>query len=343
MLVIGNFGYSSKQIDGQTIKTREFYSALCNVSTDNNFIDLDNYQKKPLLVFLLFFYVLKHKEIYFLPGVNALKLLSPVLFIMSFFFKREINYVVIGGWLPSLVNQNSRINKIVGKFNRVYVELPSMVEDLQKMGFKNSVYLPNFRNINPETESKIDINISNRIGREGLKLVFFSRVIEEKGIFDALRLYAQLKEKYKDIILDVYGPLSGNSTNKILESIDLNGASYKGVINPGASIYITLSEYDFFLFPTKYEGEGFPGALIDSLMSGVIPLVTDWKYNKEIMQLIGLERFCFEQNNYIDSAKKNIDDVVENSELASLYIKCVESSKSFHAQKAVNIVLENKQ
>ena len=45
-----------------------------------------------------------------------------------------------------------------------------------------------------------------------------------------------------------------------------------------------LKDYYALIFPTYYSGEGFAGTLIDALASGLPAIVSDWKYNKEIVQ-----------------------------------------------------------
>lgn len=45
----------------------------------------------------------------------------------------------------------------------------------------------------------------------------------------------------------------------------------------------TLCKYTALLFPTYYEGEGFAGTLIDAMAAGVPAIVSNWKYNKEVV------------------------------------------------------------
>ena len=48
-------------------------------------------------------------------------------------------------------------------------------------------------------------------------------------------------------------------------------------------IYDTLLQYDLMLFPTFYPGEGLPGTIIDSYISRLPILASDWKYNGELI------------------------------------------------------------
>ena len=38
------------------------------------------------------------------------------------------------------------------------------------------------------------------------------------------------------------------------------------------------------LFPTFYEGEGFPGVFIDAFIAGLPVIASDWHYNSEVIK-----------------------------------------------------------
>ena len=44
-----------------------------------------------------------------------------------------------------------------------------------------------------------------------------------------------------------------------------------------------MNEYDLFLLPTKWEGEGSCGAIIESKFAGIPAVVSDWHYNSELV------------------------------------------------------------
>ena len=52
---------------------------------------------------------------------------------------------------------------------------------------------------------------------------------------------------------------------------------------PNVDVLETMSAYDALLFPTKYEGEGFPGVLLEASYVGLYCVVTDHLYNKEVV------------------------------------------------------------
>jgi glycosyltransferase involved in cell wall biosynthesis len=47
--------------------------------------------------------------------------------------------------------------------------------------------------------------------------------------------------------------------------------------------YEILSKYSCMLFPTYWQGEGFPGVIIDAYIAGLPVIATDWNMNKEVV------------------------------------------------------------
>lgn len=49
-------------------------------------------------------------------------------------------------------------------------------------------------------------------------------------------------------------------------------------------VYEELNNYDIMLLPTRWEGEGVSGALIESKMAGITAIVSDWHVNSETVR-----------------------------------------------------------
>ncbi|PAK44843.1 glycosyltransferase family 4 protein, partial [Peribacillus simplex] len=136
-----------------------------------------------------------------------------------------------------------------------------------------------------------------------LKLVYFSRVLEEKGIELAIDAVNQINNNSKRVELDIIGPIQKeykNKFNEILKNNKQKEINYKGVLQPN-EIHENLSNYDVMVFPTYYASEGFPGVVIDAFISGLPVLASDWKYNQE-----------FVTDNFTGSIfkTKDIDDLI---------------------------------
>ena len=48
--------------------------------------------------------------------------------------------------------------------------------------------------------------------------------------------------------------------------------------------YKVLSGYDVMLFPTYWNGEGFPGTIIDAYIAGLPVIASDWSMNEELIE-----------------------------------------------------------
>ena len=63
--------------------------------------------------------------------------------------------------------------------------------------------------------------------------------------------------------------------------------TYKGyldIMNKQQESYEKLSRYSCMLFPTYWQGEGFPGVIIDAYVAGLTVIATDWNMNKEVVE-----------------------------------------------------------
>jgi len=89
---------------------------------------------------------------------------------------------------------------------------------------------------------------------------------------------------YKDkITIDYFGPIDSTVPQFLQEIKVIPNASYNGILNP-KKIQEVLAKYDFFIFPTYYHGEGFPGVILDAIYANLPIIASDWKYNAEILE-----------------------------------------------------------
>ena len=300
-LVIGNFGYRKKQLDGQTVKTRLVYSSLkklCNVSI----IDVGGVNPFISILKILLF-VPFCKTIYFLPGKKQLLFLSPILIFYKCIFSLNIHYIVVGGWIEPLIFKKIYIRYLIKWFNSINVEVPSIVKSLQMYGYKAKL-LTNFR--------VTDGNVAFENADEDLKFIYFSRVMREKGIFEAIGIIEMLNLKgKKNVSLNIYGPLTfilKEDERLFLERVDLIGNIYfHGTLQP-RDVCRTISKYDYLIFPTTYHGEGVPGCIIDAKISGVATICTDWKYNSEVIDN-GIDGMLFNSKTFITDTFTYIENI----------------------------------
>ena len=276
IVVIGNLGNASKP-DGQTMRTATVLETVKKqYSSTYDVVYLPTGGKKLLGLFFHWNLIKKSSKIVILPGYKAISVVAGLINLLG--VSDRVIHVAIGGWLPNLLEKNKGLLKKEKKYKAILVQMDSIRESLNKIGLENAVWFPNYRNSSREGITPKDGNTPPR------KFLYYSRVTRAKGVFEAVNAIKRYIDEGEEYSLDIYGPID-EVTKEELEKETENYPSikYHRVLH-GEEILPTLSSYDCMLFPTCYEGEGFPGAILESMMAGVPVIATDWKYNKEIVK-----------------------------------------------------------
>ena len=282
--IIGHFAWGHQCLDGQTIKTHNVYWALKETIGDSNVNAIDTLGgilfllKLPIILLKV---LCTSKNIVILPAQRGIKIISPLLLLYNYLFKRKLHYIVIGGWLPEMVNQSKMIKYCIQKFDAIYVETQNMQTALQSLNINNVIIMPNFKNI-PIRHSD---DIQKQVFVEPYPLCTFSRVSREKGIEIAIEAVKLANTKLGRVAyhLDIYGQIEDEKDWFIpLMSQQPQYIQYKGLVSANDSVNI-LSRYFMLLFPTFYAGEGLAGTLIDAMCTGLPVIATDWHNNNEII------------------------------------------------------------
>ena len=282
--ICGHFGGKEVFLDGQTVKTKNVYSALCDSYGSENVFICDTYKIKERFVVVFFGLIdlfFRCDSIIMLPARNGVRIFTPLFSFLKFLLNKKIYYCVIGGWLSDFLSDKAYLSECIKKFDGVLVESQSMKTSLEGSGFLNVVVLPNFKRL------KIVDTTSHKTPSEPpYKLCTFSRVMKEKGIEDAINAVVKANEilNTEAFVLDIYGQIDAGYEERFSELMSCvpNCVNYKGCIPHDMSTSV-LSSYYALLFPTYYEGEGFAGTLLDAFASGLPVIASDWKYNGELV------------------------------------------------------------
>ena len=281
--ICGHFG-SDENINGQMVKTRILTGELTNHfgKEEIECVDSFGWKKRPLrLFFECVSLSIRCRNILILPAAGGVKVFAPLFAILCGFFRRKLHYSVIGGWLPLLLTRNRWLVRYVKSMTAVYVETESMRKSLLELGIMSAVHMPNFKSISVLDEKDLPGSY-----KEPYSLCTFSRVKKAKGILDAVSAIKQFNEKTgkKIFTIDIYGSIDDDFEQEFLASVSDNSGfvNYRGVAEFSKSTEI-LKNYFALLFPTYYDGEGFPGTVIDAFSSGLPVIATDWLYNSEIV------------------------------------------------------------
>ena len=101
-----------------------------------------------------------------------------------------------------------------------------------------------------------------------------------------------------------------------------------------------MKDYFALLFPTRYEGEGFAGTLIDAYAAGVPVVASDWKYNGEIVETgkTGVLIKEYTKEILVDVLYDIAQEPKKWNELKSVVL---EESKKYHSDVAIKKIVEN--
>lgn len=277
------FGNAKIKVDGAVTKANNVFQYLnskFNGCVKTNFPSWKRHALSNSIKIIHAF--LSSDIIVILPNEARLKIFN-FFYKMFFYFRKPlIIYMVVGGWLPDFLVMHKHHKKTISKFSGVFVETKQMVEKSRAAGILNVYYSPVFTLRKTKT-----LNISTRtLNLNHINVCSFSRVTIDKGIIlsiDAVKKANSLVGK-NIFFLTIYGFMYQEDKDLILKKINDNSSfvRYFGVIEDD-NVLEELSKNDILLFLTYFPFEGFPASLLEGIKAGLFPIVSNWKYNSEII------------------------------------------------------------
>ena len=337
--ICGHFGLGKSFADGQTDKTKAVYKALVKALGEEAVTVLDTcgWKKRPVSMLVgCLKLLMKCENVIMMPSRKGFKVFPRIFEVFNLGFKRKLHYVVVGGWLADRLEANNTLISSIAKLDRVYVELEPMRDSLHRLGVKNAVYMPNFR----ETHS-LDENELVYPGDEPYRLCTFSRIMLDKGIEDAVQAVRAINRKYGRTVfgLDIYGKVDPGYTQRfdeLCESFE-PFISYKGFIDSDKSTDALKSCFAL-LFPTVCEGEGCAGTIVDAFAAGVPVIATDWHYNSHIIRN-GVDGLVYPPHKEGELERVLLEAAEDPQRLNAMKKACLERAEHFEADNAVETLL----
>ena len=334
--IIGHFGGNENILDGQTIKTKILYAEL-QKSTNWKIIKVDTYykSKNPAKLLLDTLLCLKStQDIMVLLSKNGMRLYFPLLYFCTKVFHTRIYHDVIGGNLNIYIKKYPKYVKYLNSFQKNWVETHGLKEKLEKEGIKNCEVIPNFKRL-----KYVELKKSNF--HEPYKFCIFSRVMKEKGIEVAIEAIESINREAKREVcsLDIYGRID-NGYKKRFDDVMLRvdaSISYKGTVSYEQSVE-AIMEYYALLFPTYWDGEGFPGTIVDAFSAGLPVIATDWNCNSEIIKngKTGILYPNKEITNLKDAIKWLINNRMKIQEMKK---NCIDAAKKYQPDKYIQQII----
>lgn len=326
-------GYLAKQkplFDGQTVKTKQLAAVLHENLSDDEIgeLDMQGMRKSPVSFFWNFMKLCRNSEnVIILPAYGAL-LLFPLLCLMYRGSSTRLFYDVIGGWLPGYVEKHAYLQTLLKKFDGIWVETSVMKNALEKKGFDNLTIVPNFKSLT--IVDKSEVMMSDALP---LRLCIFSRIIAIKGIEDGINAVKAINEECGKTVftLDMYGQIDDTFKDRFaeLQTSFPDYIKYCGCVAANDSPK-TLKGYYALLFPTRYEGEGHPGTVIDGYSAGLPVISAKWHSYSDFVEE-GKTGVGYPQYSY-DALVETLRRVKDNpSMLINMKYNCLEKAKQYSA------------
>lgn len=343
ILLIGNSGIINNYKDGQTTKLRLYKKTMEQEGIDIVFIDLERFFHNPFSILRQIKKQIKICDrIVLISGERACKLLIPYInkynkkynkpFILPIVGsgvlhfsidhlkeEEQVRFIVDGEY--SLGKRQKKIEKELKKITYILPETELMKKVYSEYyHLDNCVVLNNFRVFN----EKVD----NHQISSPLKLVFLSRVMRLKGIFELIEAVKSINKNGVKLCLDIYGDqsLSDEDLKVFNDSLD-EQIIYKGSID-NKEVIKTLSKYDLFVFPTNAVYEGTPGVIAESLIAGTPVFSSNFPQAKHLLK-DGYDSIFFKMFDP-DDLKEKLVYCLNNKELLNNMRKnALESGKKY--------------
>lgn len=337
----GHYGTEKTMANGQTIKTRNVTNELRKSLGDSSVksISTHNVKKNPLQLFLSAVRLgAECENIIFFLDEKGVQVLIPFMLLLRPVLNVRLYYVVIGGWLPDKLGRKKWLQNVIKRLDGVFVETETLKSALNAIiGVDNVHIMPNFKNICILSESELIYH-----SEFPLRICYFSRIIEQKGIEDLIEAVKEINGENPDLVyvLDIYGPVDPHFEERfdeILESLPMY-IKYLGEVESSHSVEI-LKTYFLQVLPTRFRTEGIPGSIIDSYCAGVPVLASRWDSWKDVIDE-GETGLTYEFGSYGDLLLK-LKYLSRRLEIVNnMKINCIRKAEKFKPEDIIKILVE---
>ena len=282
VVVIGHLDWQGNSIIGAVVKARSIFKELRNQLGEESVgsVDIYGWKKRKIKVVLELLMAFAGYRNVVLVCSETSKILMRMFSGLKTVFHNKISYCVVGGVIAETLSKYPDRIHVVKCVDCFYVETMDCVEGLCELGLSAKL-LRNFKCIRPLNYSDLELTKS-----EPYRFCTFSRVVEEKGITDAIIAVDTINKKYgRDVCcLDIYGLIEPGYKETFYRLLkEHRQAKYCGVVSAEESVEI-LRNYYCLLFPTKYQTEGIPGTIIDGFAAGLPVICSDWIRCRQLVE-----------------------------------------------------------
>lgn len=282
IILIGPCGGGGIPKNGASAKNYHLVKYLREKNLHVTTVDTENWKRNPFILFRLLFHLLFSSHATFILAANSMSSYKVIRLFSMMPRRRHLVYWAIGGCIADWIKEGRVEKRPYSAIDLFIVEGRNMQRTLAEVGFQNVIVVPNFKHIDyvPSGASKTQESAP-------LRFVFLSRIIPEKGCDTIINAAKLLNKTRKDkFAVDFWGPFESSYEKEFLGQIEtLDNVEYRGFLDLSKQEnYDILAQYDAMLFPTRWEGEGFPGIIIDAFVAGLPVIASDWSQNADIIE-----------------------------------------------------------
>ena len=196
---------------------------------------------------------------------------------------------------------------------KVFFEGMESLELVKGISDTPLVYFPNY-----VFDDQIPVLLPDK-PKDVIGLLYFGRIAPNKNIEIIINAFELLCGKFDNIRLTLIGGVGQSKTyaemidNKITTSLYTDRITRLG-ITPFDEIKRIMQSQHFFIFPSKEKAEGHSNSLNEAMSQGLIPIVSDYHFNRSV---VGDDRLIvkgFRPESYADK----IDEILTSNNLNNL-------------------------
>jgi glycosyltransferase involved in cell wall biosynthesis len=279
ILLIGPcYSPEKRNVGGATLSFGFLVDYFNEKSIKFQLLDSQKYKGVKGFLYLLFSsirYAPKNDVVFMNTSQKGIKYFAPIVYVLAKALSKKIIFRPFGGALKAMYEDSSVIGKwffksTIFKADILYLQTKILMNFFVPRA-KNCIQLKTARN----QPDKVFVRPSIKYRK---RFLFVGHVKQSKGIDELIQAIEMLDDSY---VLDIYGPIGEQKYQYLL---DEKKTYYKGILSGEEQILSTLKDYDVLILPTYYEGEGYPGAIIEAYSVGLPVIATNWKSLPEIIE-----------------------------------------------------------
>lgn len=343
-MFVGSLPTKKYYFDGERNKSRDVLLALktkyCKKPAT---INLSKNQVIQVIKMLLLSFLNKYDFIFVSKClVGGSKVIRYLLKFARKYNKKRIIFYIIGNGSIGFDDKTIFYNS-VSQINHAIVESQLVKKEM----VDKQVFNPDSITIVPCVKPNYDVKpIEATYPKKTLKLIFFSRVTELKGVLDAINAVIDLNEHANHNLfeLDIAGG-SGDTEQELecLKQVKEQSKSKNYINYLGLSLrienidsYKKLQKYDLHVFPSKFFQECAPGSIIDMFIAGIPTLSSNFDSSNYLLDEDDSYFYAFGD---IDDFKSKLNYVYHHQdELNEKRIKAHNKASLFNSDAFINKV-----